>query len=255
MSYVDGELLAEERVDLEAHLSACATCAKHVEVQRHNQSLIRATAKVDAPKMPEELRARLTASLQQTSLKTRRTQMAKISAAAAVVVAVTAGAQWQYRTAQRRLYAEDAVRRHARQYPLEVLEPSEGNLEKWFGGKLDHRVPVPHIPNTVTAGARLLNVRDKQAAYIRYEAAEPNRPPRNLGLFVFGDTPGEVDIGVEPAVANSNGFNVVSWRDGDVVYQLVTDLDERDVLHLVPSVTGRVPANRAPLAQPASFQH
>jgi hypothetical protein len=100
-------------------------------------------------------------------------------------------------------------------------------------------VSVPHFPHATAAGARILQVRDKPAAYIRYDAPHP------MGLFVYGDDH-EMDVGAEPAVGTSNGYNVVSWRNGDVVYQLVTDLDETDVLDLLP------PPHAAPVAAPAA---
>ena len=117
---------------------------------------------------------------------------------------------------------------------------------------------VPHFPNATAAGARLLQVRDKPAAYIRFDA------PRPMGLFVYGDDH-EVDVGTEPAVSNSNGYNVVSWRNGDLVYQLVTDLDEQDIRELLPPthpVAAPIPADH-PATQgtptldvrPATLQH
>jgi hypothetical protein len=159
-----------------------------------------------------------------------------------VAVAVV-GAQHGYRAFQRRLYVEDVVARHARQFPLEVGEPDPSRLEAWFGGKLDHRVWVPRFPNAVAAGARLLNVREKQAAYIRYEASGAAHPG-NMGLFVYDDSPGDVAVGAltDAAHGSSHGYNVVSWREGDVVYQLVSDLDEADIQKLLPP-------QRAPAAQ------
>ena len=87
--------------------------------------------------------------------------------------------------------------------------------------------------------------------------------PRQVGLFVFGDNGNDVDVGAraEPDLGNSNGYNVVSWREGDIVYQLVTDLEEDDIRDLLPANPGRAPlptvrpAPRPALeAQPASFQ-
>jgi hypothetical protein len=60
-------------------------------------------------------------------------------------------------------------------------------------------------------------------------------------------------VGAEPAVGSSNGYNVVSWRNGDVVYQLVTDLDEQDIRELVPP--GQAGPGRPVLdVRPASLQ-
>lgn len=248
--YLDGELVAEAKVDVEAHLASCAVCAKHVEVERHNLSLIKQAAKDASPAAPEALKARLFANVRHDDARHRRARLGRVSAAAAGVAIAVLVANHQYRMHQRRLYEQDAALRHARQFPLEINQPQAEAIERWFGGKLDHRVSLPRFPNATASGARLLQVRDKPAAYIRYDS------PREMGLFVYGDD-NDVDVGAEPAVGNSHGYNVVSWREGDLVYQLVTDLDEADVRELVQPR----PGDQAPLrgtqqldVRPASMQ-
>ncbi len=250
--YLDGELPAGARVEFEAHLASCPTCPRNVEVERHNLSMIRAAAKAAAPVAPEDFKLKLLASLRTDSERQRRGRLQQLTAmAAGVTLAMVVGHQ-AYRSHQRRLYEQDAAMRHARQFPLEIEQSPEA-IERWFGGKVDYRVSVPRFPNARATGARLLQVRDKPAAYIRYDA------PRQMGLFVYGDDH-DVDVGTEPAMATSNGYNVVSWREGDVVYQLVTDLDEQDIRGLVP---GSQPAPSESLppqpttldVRPASFQH
>jgi anti-sigma factor (TIGR02949 family) len=249
-AYLDGELIAEARVEVEAHLATCLTCPRSVEVERHNLSLIRATAQAGSPAAPAALRSRLFDQLARDAGRQRRTGVGRFAAVAATVTVAVAASHHGYRNHQRRLYEQDAALRHARQFPLEIQQPPEA-IERWFGGKLDHKVMVPRFPNAQAAGARLLQVRDKPAAYIRYDL------PRPMGLFVFGDDH-DIDVGAEPALGSSNGYNVVSWRDGDVVYQLVTDLDERDLRDLVPRVHD-ASARPAPVrhtleVQPASLR-
>jgi anti-sigma factor (TIGR02949 family) len=225
--YLDGELIDEARVDFENHLATCPTCPKHVEIERHNLSMIRQAAKAQAPVVPPEFRARLFENLRRDDSSHRRTRVRQLAAmAAGVTLAFTLGHQ-VYRVHQRRLYEQDAAMRHARQFPLEI-EQSPAAIERWFGGKLDYPVRVPGFLHARATGGRLLQVRDKPAAYIRYDS------PRPMGLFVYGDD-NDVDVGTEPAMGSSHGYNVVSWREGDVVYQLVTDLDEQDIRELVPT--------------------
>jgi hypothetical protein len=40
-------------------------------------------------------------------------------------------------------------------------------------------------------------------------------------------------------VANEKGYNVAMWRKQGIVYSLVSDLDERDILQLVSQVEER----------------
>ncbi|MCA2977784.1 MAG: zf-HC2 domain-containing protein [Myxococcaceae bacterium] len=265
MPYVDGELVDGERVQVEQHLTVCPPCARHADVARHNRTLVRTLAKQGSPAAPQALRDRVLNTVRATEQHRRQRQVLRLSAAAAGVALCAVVGHGQWRSFQRRLYAEDAVRRHARQFPLEVRIPQPEALEAWFDGKLGHRVAVPRFPNAVAEGARVLNVREKQAAYIRYDApAGASVRPRQVGLFVFGDTGNDVDVGArgDADLRNSNGYNVVSWRDGDLVYQLVTDLDEDDIRSLLPPEPrprrGELPSQvqpRPPLeVQPAAFR-
>ncbi|MFO0596214.1 MAG: zf-HC2 domain-containing protein [Myxococcaceae bacterium] len=262
--YLDGELIDEARLGVENHLATCETCRRHVEIERHNLLAIRQAARSAAPTAPPEFKARLFENLRRDEATTRRASVRRAMALAAGVAVVVVAGHQGWRGYQRRLFEQDAALRHARQFPLEVQQSPEG-IERWFGGKLDYRVSVPRFPNARAAGGRLLQVRDKPAAYIRYDAvpgrvtnASANGDGRVMGLFVYGDD-GEVDVGSEPAMGSSHGYNVVSWREGDVVYQLVTDLDEADIRDLVPSTPGAagapVPGTSAPVdVRPAALQ-
>lgn len=246
--YLDGELIAEARLQVEEHLAGCTTCAAAVERERHLLGLVREAARAGAPKAPAALKARLLEDVRRDATRRRNVRVARFAAVAAGVAVATVVSHQQYRSHQRSLYERDAAMRHARQFPLEIEPPHAEAIEQWFGGKLDHRVALPRLPNARASGARLLQVRDKPAAYVRYDTER-----RRLGLFVFEDGH-DVDVGPEPAVASSHGYNVVSWREGDVVYQLVSDLDEGDIRELL-APRPAAPDASAPLdVRPASFQ-
>ncbi len=241
MSYLDGELVEDERLRVEAHLTSCSGCAGRMNVARHNRTLVRSLGQQGSPRAPASLRASVFSRIHDEGRRQRQRRALKLSAAAAGVALCAVVGQQQWRSFQRRLYVDDAATRHARKLPLEVRLPQPEALEAWFDGKLGHRVAVPSFPNATAAGARVLNVREKQAAYIRYDAPHGDAShPRQLGLFVFPDNGNDVDVGARgaPDLRNSNGYNVVSWREGDLVYQLVTDLDEQDLKDLLPPEAG-----------------
>lgn len=264
MPYLDDELVEAERLAVERHLTDCTGCAKQAEVGRHNRTLVRTLVKAGTPPAPEALKAKIFTSVRAVEARQRQGRFLRLSAAAAGVALCAFVGHQQWRSFQRRLYVEDAASRHARQFPLEVRLPQPEALEAWFDGKLGHRVAVPRFPNAIAEGARVLNVREKQAAYIRYDApARASAQPRQVGLFVFGDNGNDVDVGARgaPDLRNSNGYNVVTWREGDLVYQLVTDLEEDDIRELLPSEPAMrapapvpVPARRTLDVQPAAFQ-
>jgi anti-sigma factor (TIGR02949 family) len=229
--YLDGELVEGDRVSVEGHLAACESCRHAADREHKMLLLIRSRAKATASAgAPQSLRARLEADLQRENRARRVSAISKLAAAAAGLAICSVVAHHGWRNFQRRLYVEDAVNRHARAYPLEIEKPSPEQIEAWFNdGKLDHRVALPRLQNVTAQGGRLLNVRDRPAAYIRLSA----QGNRRLGLFVYSDKPGDVDV-TEPAVDRSNGFNTVTWRDGDVVYTLVSDLNDDDIRQMLP---------------------
>jgi hypothetical protein len=60
---------------------------------------------------------------------------------------------------------------------------SRDDVERWFGGKMRVRVPLPHLPGATIAGARLSNLREHDAAYVVYQLpeAEQRGPDRRIG--------------------------------------------------------------------------
>ena len=100
-------------------------------------------------------------------------------------------------------------------------------------------------------GARISNLRELPAAYIRYELPRG----RQAGLFIVDDPDGrfdaggrDVEIGPRHArIINSRGYNTVVWRQDHTVYSLVSDSGEEDLIQMVrasapePEVAGSDP--------------
>jgi mycothiol system anti-sigma-R factor len=59
--YLDGELVAVERVEIERHLGGCSPCTGHSEFQRRLKEMLR--DKCGCREVPAELEARLRAML------------------------------------------------------------------------------------------------------------------------------------------------------------------------------------------------
>ena len=114
----------------------------------------------------------------------------------------------------------------------------EASIPAWFAGKLDfHPSPPPfHGDGVHVVGARLSNLRELPAAYIRYTL-----PRGQAGLFIVDDPrrtfqPAGREVQVGPQVirvVNARGYNVAVWRDNEIVYSLVSDLDETALFELV----------------------
>lgn len=242
--YLDGEYEAPERLEVEAHLAICRDCAAVVADEVHFRTAFRermrevaqASSGSASGGAPASLRAAIQQGINREARHARVQRLVRLSAAAAVLLAA-GGTFWALRPDPHRPFLDDAAQRHARGLPLEIEQTTPENVEAWFTGKLDHRVAVPQFPNLSLSGARIANVRDRPAAYITYQAEDAEARPRRVGLFVFTDTNGQLDARQLPTVKvdTSHGYNVALWRDGEIVYELVSDLDEDDIRQLVSS--------------------
>lgn len=244
-AYADGEFAAGESSEVEAHLEECGRCRDEVAALVAFRSFLQQKCS-DAPTAaPSALRARIRKDVARQHAVD---QVRRFSVYSAVAVGLVAVASFGYAVGGREgpepeEVLLDAVDKHARALPVEVA--SGADLPTWFRGKVDFNVRVPtfHSPSAPRlVGARLANVRDRQAAYFVYGGEDSSR---RATLLVF---PGEIDdlpgrkaqvAGREVVMANERGYNVALWQQSGIVYSLVSDLNESDMLQLVSEVEAR----------------
>jgi anti-sigma factor RsiW len=242
--YLDGEFDDRERSEVDAHVSGCPRCRQLVEGQRHLRAALRAKlrAAMGAPAAtahaPPALRARIQLAIahQRRPLWRRALSpvpLATLAACAAGVLVVLATHRGDDPL------VEDAIRKHHRELPLEVtVHDGENPIPAWFAGKLDFNPAPPRFraAGVHVLGARLSHLREWPAAYIRYQL-----PRGQAGLFIVDDPKGRFDasgreVKLGPKVvhlANARGYNVAVWRQDEIVYSLVSDLDENALFQLV----------------------
>lgn len=244
-AYLDGEFDARERAEADMHLGTCPRCLALVEERRRVREAMRAklreamAAPAAAGRAPEELRKRIEEALARRRRPLWRRAFSPIPlstvaacAAGAIVVLVTHGGD--------AALVEEAVRSHHRALPLEVLANvgGEAPILAWFADKLDFNPSPPRFKasGVRVLGARLSHLREWPAAYIRYEL-----PRGQAGLFIVDDPKGrfdasgrEVRLGTQVIrLVAARGYNVAVWRDHEIVYSLVSDLDEAALYDLV----------------------
>jgi anti-sigma factor RsiW len=237
-AYLDEEFDARERAEAQNHIAGCARCRGLAEGQARIRAAIRAKLReaMLAPtgRAPAALRDRVELSLARERPAAWRRFLAPlpigaVAACAAGVLIVLASHSGNP------ALLEDAIRNHHRGLPLEV---DAAAMPGWFKDKLDFRPSLPHFggDSVRVEGARLSNLREWPAAYVRYQV-----PQGQVGLFIVDDpgrrfdTPGrDVRVGNEVVrVARAKGYNVAIWRQDEIVYSLVTDLDEEALFRLV----------------------
>jgi anti-sigma factor RsiW len=243
--YLDGEFDERERAEVDAHLAGCERCRTRWEELAGLRAAVRArlreamTPPSAAGRAPAALRARIEDALANERRPLWRRLFAPLPLGALGACAAGAMLVLTLRGGDDAMIAE-AVRSHHRGLPLEVMSASvgEGMIPSWFTGKLDFHPSPPHFrgDGVHLVGARLSHLRELPAAYIRYEL-----PRGQAGLFIVDDPHGrfaaggrEVRVGPHILrVVNARGYNVAVWRENEIVYSLVSDLDEDALFELV----------------------
>ena len=251
--YLDGEFDEADRAGMEEHLAACTRCRNATASAMSFRSALRARLREAvgpgsaSGTAPESLRHRISVALdaeESRPVSWWRRLLAPLPVAAAA--ACVAGALFVF-AGHRSMdpMVEEAVRKHARDLPLELSAASLGPeaIPAMLASKLDFnpRPPAFRANGVKLVGARLAQLREWPAAYMRYET------PRGLvGLFIIDDPEHRVveagrQIRTGPGamwVMNARGYNVAVWRKNEIVYSLVSDLDEADLVRLVETTHG-----------------
>lgn len=249
--FADGELEGAESAMVQSHLMRCSACRGQVDGLKALHQAIRAASQA-SPVLSDDFKASLLQRLdeeadrmerEESSQRSRRAQRIWWAAAAACVlvfsgaVAMTLSASVvpERRETAAILYAKDAINRHRHHLPVEVTGAGRPQqVADWLKGKVDFNPGVPSLNKASLVGARLSNVREKQAAYFVYDIPQDKR----VSLFAFDAPELEVPGGRKVAdcdvmLTNQQGYNVVLWKNNEIAYSLVGELDERDILELV----------------------
>jgi len=229
-AYVDGQLDADRRRDVEAHLADNPRDQARVAAWQEQAETLRALYGHVAE---EPVPARL--SVHRIAIERRRTFVRSVSAIAAALLLVVAGGAggWVGRgllvpgAAETTLVSE-AEAAHALYVP-EVVHPVEvsgedgPHLVKWLSKRLDRNLAAPDLSEDgfSLVGGRLLPASGSAAALLMYERQDGTR----ITLYV---TPGSGD---ETAMrfSDKGRLAAVSWQTGTLDCVLVGD-QPRDTL-------------------------
>lgn len=194
MAYLDDELAAEERHELEAHLTECASCRSTLERERADRSMIRRA--LAAPAAPDMLRARLSRALDEQEREETKQQRKRwtsyllpssaiAAAAAAIAMFVAVQAPSTEKVAN---VAQDAFTQSRRPLPLEVQGPGTG---PWLQQHFAYNVAPPqfHDDGAQLLGARLLpnGINGHDAAMMRFQVRLADRAPFQLDVLAVHD--------------------------------------------------------------------
>lgn len=249
----EGRLSDAERKETTDHLASCAECRRIDEEERVVTSLLR--ERLPRHAAPESLKQRLAAELAAkapveakpaSALRRRARFVAALAAAAVLAAAALVALNGSLGTGSRDAVVEEALNDHLRvlyaEHPIEIESGGIHQVKPWFSGRVDFAPAVAFggDDDFPLLGGAVSYFVDRKAATFFFK-----RRLHNISLFVMRAAglswPAHpvVHMGrLSATVTSRQGFHVVLFRDGDLGYALVSDVDPAELLRLGAKIAG-----------------
>ncbi len=240
-----GELPADRAAALADHLAGCAGCRREDAADRALSAALadRLPRRAAPPALKRRLEEQLAARARPSRGSWARSAVPPLAAGLALAASVALyyeGAIVRPRTEATARLDTEAVNDHLRilysEHPLEVQSGGVHQVKPWFLGRLDF-APVLAFggdDDFPLQGGAVSYFLDRKAAAFIFK-----RRLHTISLFVFRSdglampAAGLVTMGrVQARPARVRGFNVLTWRDGELGYALVSDLDAAELAAL-----------------------
>jgi anti-sigma factor RsiW len=234
-AYCDGELAGVEREQIERHLASCAACASRSRLQARFKAAVR--AHLPRPPVPQALRVRVSAVLGTREIAPRRwlwathPRLMPAAAAAVLLVAITGTVRHS-----QSMVLQQAQRSYQAELPMDIVGSDCRSIASWFRGRVDFPVPPPSLAEGSCQGGRLVNVRERPAAYIVTRGHDGHR----VAYLVFDPRDESIEApdrrfvnGREIYFGSGPGISTASYHDRGLGYVVTSDLDEASLTRLV----------------------
>jgi anti-sigma factor RsiW len=244
-AYFDGEVDAERRHAVEAHLATHPEDADRLESYRAHDKLIRRAYRMlaDRPISPRTLRA----LMQHWTVRAHRPWLWPAAVVAAGILLFAAGTTsgWYGRALlapqdpRTHNLVADAAAAHLVyavevRHPVEVPASEQDHLATWLGRRLEVPLRVPDLSGSgyELVGGRLLPAEaGRPAAQLMYQDVGGRR----VTLYVR-TTPGDRQTAFR--FAREGDLSALYWEDGDVAWVLIGELPRARLLELANRVYG-----------------
>jgi anti-sigma factor RsiW len=246
-----GTLTGELRAEVDSHLAECEECRHEDAADRELSAALE--HRLPKRRAPEALRRSIEERLEGKPTRVaganRRTARVFAIAAAVILPAAAAAVFVISKPSQPDAMVTEAVNDHLRvlyaERPIEIESGGVHQVKPWFDGRVDF-APVIAFggdDDFPLQGGAVAYFLDRKAATFEFK-----RRLHPITLFVFRAdglpwstlaTGSSVSLGhVRATEQTSRGFHVLLWRDGDLGYALVSDLDPRELETLGTKITG-----------------
>ena len=240
---LDGELPGNERDAVTAHMGDCPDCARYRDELLRLRSELRSIREEAPLALLDRVQASLAVEASEsgngiihaparTSWAARFTETIRhylgsygreaTALLAACALAVACTLWWVDRSATRDMLAHDVLAAHMRSLlqdnEVQVASLDTHTVKPWFAGRLDY---TPVVKDLAAEGFKLIGGRLDFVDGRRVAALVYMRRLHRISVFIWPAGKGP-DLTTE---AHFDGYNVLSWSKGGMVFWAVSDLD------------------------------
>ena len=231
-AHFDGELDAAASLEIEAHLATCAECREWLGTLQNVRAGIR--ERVVPRPAPVHLRRAIASALDeadrpaQAGRRIRLPQVASVrkpllfgalsSLTGAAVAAAVMIAFWLPNPSAQML--DEVTTAHVRSlmadHLIDVASSDQHTVKPWFDGRVDVAPPVADFSSE---GFELVGGRAEYIAGKRVPALVYRKGRHIINLMVWPAESRQTD-----GLRDHNGFHILTWRSGDLVFCAVSDV-------------------------------
>lgn len=226
--YVDDDLTGSERVDLEAHLRGCPSCAADALSRLQLKRKTQAAGQRFAPSPEFRLK------IEQSIRAPKRHQWSSrwipaLAAVAAMGLLTISGVLWQQHTRTQQALGELAdlhVATLASANPVDVVSTDRHTVKPWFQGKLPFSFNIPELQNTPfkLIGGRVAYFQQNPGAQLLFEIGK-----HQVSVFIFQDRAELSWLSSGSTLRGRLGFSSETWVNGGLRYFILSDAGAADV--------------------------
>jgi anti-sigma factor RsiW len=229
--YVDREMTGPEALRFEAHLMECASCRRAYDDLREVVDAVRGSSPLY--EASDQSYSTVRGMVVDWDRREKRWRWMPLAVAAAVLLAVVA-ISWI--SATRSGYEKFAARAHRNfargAFPLDIASSRPQAVSEWLEPRVPFHLTLPNYPEGgpkryALAGARLMQYRGEDVAYLAYEM--DGKP---ISLLISSSSRVAPSGGENYQAgglmfyfSSDQGLRIITWKDKGLTYAQVSDLD------------------------------
>ncbi len=240
-TYFDGELSSEDKENIKRHLLGCSECTSIHEQMASLRKDILAEGRRNAP---AGLRKRVKSALENDAYVPVRSDArpswfanAAPAMAAGLILGLVASPILSDMMFGRTDLSRDIVAAHVRSqmdsHLTDVASSDMHTVKPWFSGKLDFSPPVYDLTDAgfTLIGGRVDYLDEQPVAALLYQ-----RQRHVINLFIWPDSEARFI-----PMKTRQGYNVLNWRDADLTFWAISDLNKVELDEMRQLLLDRAP--------------